>query len=111
MVSRLYIRSAFESARARRSHLPLIALSLAAAGHIGLGAWLLSQIFLPASPAQTDLRSPPMDWRTITLESPKPAMPNASPLSNAVHALDSPTPTHVETLPGETSPRHPRPRS
>jgi periplasmic protein TonB len=63
-----------------------IALGLAIAGHLALGAWIVSQTFHPFNLTQVQAPTPPIDAQTLTLERPKPAPPPPRPVSNRVHA-------------------------
>jgi protein TonB len=77
-----------------------LALGGAAAGHIALIAWVVSQTFLPMNLTPTEQPSPPIDVQTITLEPPKPAptdLPHAP--ASPVHTPATVPPTTVAHLP------------
>lgn len=63
-----------------------IGLGLAIAGHLALGAWIVSRTFHPFNLTQVQGPTPPIDAQTLTLERPKPAPPPPRPVSNRVHA-------------------------
>ena len=72
------------SARSNRGF--AVGLGLAVAGHLALGAWIVSQTFHPFNLVTAEPPSPPIDIQTLTLEKPKPAPPIAHPQPNRVHA-------------------------
>ena len=55
----------------------VIGLGLAAAGHVALGAWIVSQTFHPIDLTQIATPTPPISVQTVTLEPPRatPATP------------------------------------
>src|SRR5258708_3187767 len=75
-----------------------VGLGLAITGHLALGAWIVSQTFHPFNLIQVQAPPPPIDAKTLTLESPKPAPPLPRPVSNRVHAPAGPV-VHTSHLP------------
>ncbi len=67
-----------------------VGLGLAIAGHLALGAWIVSQTFHPFHLNQVQAPTPPIDAQTLTLERPKPAPPPPRPVSNPVQAPAAP---------------------
>ena len=94
MVIRAYLP--VSSARSNRGF--AIGLSLAVAGHIALGAWIVSQTFHPFNLARPDTPSPPMDFQTLTLEPSHPAPPTSHTQSSRVHTPAGPVTVNTERL-------------
>ncbi len=76
-----------------------IGVGLAIAGHLALGAWIVSQTFHPFDLTQIQAPTPPIDAQTLTLERPRPAPPPPRPVSNRVHAPDGPVVVDTPRLP------------
>ena len=72
----------------------LVGLALAGAGHLALGAWIVSQTFHPLNLSQVGPEAPPMTVQTVTLEpaKPAPATPQHAATQNQVHASSAPIP-------------------
>jgi protein TonB len=80
-----------------------IGLGLAIAGHLALGAWIVSQTLHPFIVTQAQAPNPPMDVQTMTLERLKPATPPPRPTSNRVHAPAGPVVVDIPRLPASTA--------
>ena len=90
----------FDPPNTRYSRGMFVGLGLAAAGHVALGVWIVSQTFQPFSLTQSEMPSPPMVFQTLTLEPPRPVdkvPPHTAP--SPVHAPATPTPRMLPTLP------------
>lgn len=76
-----------------------VGLGLAIAGHLALGAWIVSQTFHPFNLSQVQAPTPPIDAQTLTLEKPRSAPLPPRPVSNRVHAPAAPVVVDTPRLP------------